>query len=244
MRLQDRTIVVTGAASGLGAAMSRAFVAEGARLIASDVNEDRLADLEAEVSGPGEVVSVIADVRDPDDVDHLIERAGALDVLVNNAALRQFTVTGEDPRPVEEIDPEVWDAVIETNIRGPYLCTRAALPVLRETGGRLIFLSSGMAYRADPRRSPYAASKFGLRGFCGSLIAELDGSDVDAVLFRPPGAVYTDNFRAHNVDPGRFDYEPSVVEGAAVRLAAGEGEHGGHYVATEDGEGFEPETLG
>lgn len=247
MRLADRTAVVTGASSGLGRAMARAFVREGATTVCLSRTRSTLEATTGEFADlPGEAVAMPADVRSRESVRSMVERTmdahGPVDVLVDNAGVYYQTVTGEAPALAHEISVDVWDAVIATHVRGSFLCTKAVLPAMLDRGaGRVVFVSSGMEQSGRARRSAYCVAKIAIEGLAESVARELDStSGVSAVLFRPPdGGVYTANLGAHGRTRDSFAHDPSVVEEAAVRLAAGEGLNGGRYVATADGAGFE-----
>jgi 3-oxoacyl-[acyl-carrier protein] reductase len=243
MRLEDTAIVVTGAAHGIGRAMAAGFVREGARVTGIDVDGAALDEAVAGFEGAGEAVGVAADVRDETAVASAMERAcraqGPVDVLVNNAGVKQLTVVG-DERATWEVPVETWDTVLDTNLRGPFLCARAVLPAMLDRGaGRLIHVTSGHGWAARERRAPYVASKFGLEGFHQTLALELAGTGVDSVAFAPPGGGVRTREAAFVEDPASLDHEPAVVVSPAVELAAGAGENGGRYRGTPDGEGFE-----
>lgn len=247
-RLADRTVVVTGASSGMGRAMATGFVAEGARVVFSSNDPDRL-EATVEDLGPDaadRAADVPADVRSWDDVRALVrdatDRFGAIDVWVNNAGVTQLhTDPDHVRRHVVDLPVASWDAVVDTNLRGPFLCSKAVLPGMLERGrGRLLHVSSSHGFRGRAGRAPYAASKFGLEGFHESLALELDGTGVDSIAVRPPaGGVYSERFGEIGREPDSFAFEsPDLIVETAVRLAAGGGENGGRYVADPDGGGF------
>jgi 3-oxoacyl-[acyl-carrier protein] reductase len=249
MRLTDKVIVVTGASSGLGKAMANAFVTEGARVVYSAPNEERLtAAVEAanDSDVAGEAKAVRADVRSWDDVRHLIRRTreifDEIDVFVNNAGVTQPKVNPDHTqRSVDELPISTWDTILNTNLRGVFLCTKAVLPrILSRDSGRLIHISSGHGVSGRANRAAYVASKFGLEGFHESLALELADTGVDSVILRPPsGGVYTESSDRYGRSPDSYAHEsPDVIAEAAVRLAAGDGENGGRYQATPDGEDF------
>lgn len=242
MRLEDTTVVVTGGAHGLGRAMAEGFVAEGARVAVVDIDEAGLDEAVARFEGSGVAVAVVADVRSwtavRDMVGRVRRKLGPIDVLVNNAGVKQLTVTG-DERPAWEIPVGTWDTVLETNLRGPFLCTRAVVPAMLDRGhGRLIHVTSGHGTSARARRAPYVASKFGLEGFHRTLSRELADTGVDSLAFAPPGGGVRTREAAFVADPRTMEHEPEVVVEPAVRLASGEGENGGRYQGTPDGEGL------
>jgi 3-oxoacyl-[acyl-carrier protein] reductase len=250
MRLSERTIVVTGASSGLGRSMAEAFVAEGANVVCASRSADTLSPLAEELTaaGPGRAVAVPTDVRSWADVRSLVEATveefGGLDTLVNNAGVTQLNVHGEpEYRSVAELPVSAWDAILETNLRGVFLCTKAALgEMLPAESGRIIHVASGHGVSGRANRAAYVASKFGLEGFHETLALELDDTGVDTLTLRPPsGGVYTERKGEYGRPQESFPNEdPSVVAEPSVRLAAGEGENGGRYQATDDGEGIEP----
>jgi 3-oxoacyl-[acyl-carrier protein] reductase len=249
MRLNDKTVVVTGASSGLGKAMADAFVREGARVVYSSRSERRLTaavDQILDENGGGEATVVPADVRSWDDVKQLVRRArdvyGDVDVFVNNAGVTQSKVTADHTsRPTQDVPITAWDAILNTNLRCAFLCTKAVLPEMRSRdSGRVIHISSGHGVAGRKNRAPYVASKFGLEGFHESLALELEDTGVDSIALRPPdGGVYTESSERYGRTRESYAHEsPTVIAEAAVRLAAGDGENGGRYKATPDGEGF------
>jgi 3-oxoacyl-[acyl-carrier protein] reductase len=248
MRLQDTVAVVTGAAAGLGEQFVRAFVDEGASVVAVDKAADRLADTVADIHGPGTVHAATADVRVPDDIDDVVETTrevfGGIDLLVNNAGVKQLTLTGEPGHRVQDIPIDLWDAVIDTNLRGPFLFTRAVLPeLLAADDGRIIHVTSGHGQHGRVGRAPYVASKHALEGLHRTLALEVADTGVESLLFTPPdGGVRTREAQFVD-DPSSMSHEPTVVREPMVRLAAGEGRNGGRYRGLADGEGYEETDL-
>lgn len=237
---------MTGGARGLGRAMSRAFASEGAYVVSADHDEDYLSDTVSELEEEfSHVLAVPTDVQVWDDVQRLVETTrdhyGEIDVWVNNAGVQQRTAGAEKRSPIVDVPVDIWDTVIETNLRGAFLCTKAVVPgMLERNAGRMIHISSGHGLAGRTNRAPYVASKFGLEGFHESLSLELAEAGVDSVAFRPPdGGVFTESSRVYGKTPSDYTHEsPKIVAEAAVRLAAGEGENGGRYKATPDGEDY------
>jgi len=239
MRLQNTTIVVTGASTGLGRRMAEAFVKAGADVICTSRATERLEQLvEQSESNPGEAIAVRCDVRTQGDVESLLrtteERFDQLDVFINNAGIKESHVTGKAALSVESLPVDAWDAIMATNLRGVFLCTRTALPLLRQSGGRLVHIGSGMGLKGRAGRAAYVTSKFGLEGFHQSVADQLSGTDVESILLDLGGGVDTEGFSRYldeDARAGRLD--PNVIVEPALRLAEGFGSNGGRYVATE-----------
>lgn len=167
---------------------------------------------------------------------------GSIDVFANNAGVTQYKVNPDHSyRPAQDLPIATWDTVLDTNLRGVFLCSKAVLPaMLSRDIGRIIHISSGHGVRGRANRTAYVASKFGLEGFHESLAKELDGTGVDSLALRPPGGgVYTESSKLIDREPESYPNEsPTVIAEAAVRLAHGDGENGGRYKATPDEDGY------
>ena len=150
--LTGKVAIVTGAARGIGRALAWGLARAGARVALADVDEAGVRTvaraLEEEV-GAGQAIGLRVDVSDPDSVDGMArsvaERLGGIDVLVNNAALWGTL----QRRPFWEIPLDEWDRVMAVNTRGPFLCSRAVLPYMRERGkGKIILIGSTTVWSA------------------------------------------------------------------------------------------------
>jgi NAD(P)-dependent dehydrogenase (short-subunit alcohol dehydrogenase family) len=188
-RLTGRVAVVTGAAGGIGGATARAMATEGGRVVVADV-QDGEETVAAIRSAGGEAVFVPCDVSDPQQVEAMVasavERFGALDVLVNNAG-----VSGGSSL-AHELDLEVWTRTLATNLTGPFLCTRAAMPHLLASGrGRIVNVASTYGLVGAPLAPAYCASKGGLVNFTRQLAVDYSsrGIRVNAIC---PGYIDTD----------------------------------------------------
>jgi NAD(P)-dependent dehydrogenase (short-subunit alcohol dehydrogenase family) len=188
--IKDRVAIVTGSTKGIGLGIARALLAEGAKVAISSRHSGEVHALVAELerSHPGRVLGAECDVRREADVAALFDAVdrswGGLDFLVNNAGIGLF-------KNVEEIALEEWNAVLETNLTGVFLCTRAAIPRMRKRGAGFIVNISSLAGRnAFPTAAAYNTSKFGLNGFSEALMQEVrhDGIRVSYVM---PGSVNT-----------------------------------------------------
>ncbi len=188
--------IVTGAASGIGAAVTRTLAGQGARIVAGDLAEDRLSNFVAGMVAEGsEVVPVAGDVRRFPDVERLrdacLERFGRIDFAVANAGL-------VDAGTLAEGDPDRWRTVIETNLLGVAYTVRAVLPAMLAQGdGHLILLASVSGREAYAGEPIYAASKWGVVGLGHALRKETVGTGVRVTLIEP-GMVDTPLTRANS----------------------------------------------
>lgn len=169
--LVGRVALVTGAGSGLGAATARVLAEAGMSVVCSDSRLDAARQSAAELRALGHAASAEhLDVLDADGaaamVTDLAERHGRLDLLVNNAGVDRTA-------GVDELTLEDWDRVIGVNLRGPFVLSRAVLPIMRaQRSGHIVNVVSTAAKRAWPNASAYHASKWGLLGFSHALHTE------------------------------------------------------------------------
>ncbi len=165
-----KTMLITGGASGLGAALCHVLSSCGANIVVGDVNRDKADTVASLLDVPAGRTHVIGfNVGDPvaaeRAIDETIDRFGRLDVLINNA--------GTDVTcPIEELSYSDWDRVIRTNLYGPFLMSKHAARHMK-SGGHIINIASTAAKRAWPNASAYHASKWGLLGLSHALHAEL-----------------------------------------------------------------------
>lgn len=173
--LAQRTALITGAGSGLGAALARSLFNAGARVVLADLAADRAKRVALEIDPEGQrTLAVACDVAQADSAGHAVKQAtehfGGLDVLVNNAGTDVTT-------DLESLSIEDWDRVLATNLRGPFLLSKAALQALRAgdggRGGHIVNIASTASRRAWANASAYHASKWGLVGLSQALYAEL-----------------------------------------------------------------------
>jgi NAD(P)-dependent dehydrogenase (short-subunit alcohol dehydrogenase family) len=199
MDLKNSSAVVTGASGGLGLAIAHQLAGRGARVYGLARRAERLAEARVEV---GEnFIPVICDITQEEDVAraflHIQKSADSLDVLVNNAGLGRF---GE----LDSMSVDDWDLQMSTNLRGVFLCTRAALPRMKEQnqtsgfGGHIVNVASVAGLLGNPRIGAYNATKFGLRGLSESLMKEVrsDGIKVTCIF---PGSIETEFFEQAGV---------------------------------------------
>jgi len=208
MRFKDRVALVTGGGRGIGAATARLFAAEGARVAVSDLDEAPA----REVADPIGGLAVGCDVSVPAEVDAMVELAikelGGLDMLVTCAGIIRdnllFKMTDED-----------WDAVIDTHLKGTFLCARAAQKhMVEHKYGKMVFLSSTSAL-GNRGQANYSAAKAGLQGMARTLAIELGPFNVN-VNTVAPGFVETRMTRATAERMG-MDFETFKL-GAASQI--------------------------
>jgi NAD(P)-dependent dehydrogenase (short-subunit alcohol dehydrogenase family) len=173
-KLDGRVAIITGGNRGIGAAIARAFVREGCAVVLAARDEARLRDTAAAIEATGAVaMPVPTDITDEGQVETLFSRAmerfGRLDILVNNAG-------AFDGGPLDELTLGAWEKVMAVNLRGPFLCTRAAFRIMkRQRGGRILNIASISAQRVRPHSAPYSTSKHGLWGL--TQVTALEGRE-------------------------------------------------------------------
>ncbi|WIM70369.1 SDR family NAD(P)-dependent oxidoreductase [Corynebacterium suedekumii] len=226
----QRTVLITGAAGGLGRAFAEGFARLGDRVAVADINLDGAQETAERLHTLTDAAAFRVDVTDPVSTEQLAtdvaEFAGGLiDVVINNAAI-YATVTRS---PFEEIDPTEWDLVMGVNLKGPWLVTRALSPHLSD-GARVVNLSSATVMSGSAQWAHYVASKGGVIALTRVLAKELGGRNI-TVNAIAPGFTLTDasyglmsDAASYGVDRGSIKRasEPEDIVGAALFLASPE----------------------
>jgi len=162
MRLEGRTALVTGGASGIGAAIARRLAAEGARVTIGDVDTDGAARVAAEIDAG----STRLDVTDPESARQAVDAAGGVDVLVNNAGTDEFGF-------FTQTDPGVWERLLAVNLKGVFACTHAVLPGMQQAGyGRIVNIASEAGRVGSKGSAVYSAAKGGVIAFTKTIARE------------------------------------------------------------------------
>ena len=177
-RLNDRSIIVTGAAQGIGAVYAQALAAEGARLSLCDLQEPR-AVADAIRAAGGQAISMVADVTSSSAVAALVKATvaayGTVHGLVNNAALFGSLAL----KPFMEIESAEWDQVMAVNTRGVFECVKAVVPVMRaQKYGKIINIASGTLFKGTPHLLHYVASKGAVVAMTRVMARELGGDNI------------------------------------------------------------------
>jgi NAD(P)-dependent dehydrogenase (short-subunit alcohol dehydrogenase family) len=203
----QKVTLVTGAARGIGLAVAKRFLAEGWRVVLLDIEGDLLSKSTQALANPDNTLALHCDVSDKSAVagafTEIERRFGRLDALVNNAGIAVFA-------PLMELSDDDWHRVLAVNLTGPFLCTRAAVPLMREHGGgAVVNITSISALRASTLRAAYGTSKAGLAHLTKQLAVELAsiGIRVNGVA---PGPVDTAMAKAVHTPEIRADYHDTI----------------------------------
>lgn len=210
--LEGRVAIVTGGGGGLAEGICDALAAGGASVAAVDVSREKAEKMADRVSSTGaRCIGIEADVSDKSSVEAMTKQVadelGGVDVLVNNAAVYPR-------RPWTEIEEEEWDRVLAVNLKGYFLCARAAFPYMKEKGwGRIVNVSSITFFIGWDLLLSYVSSKGGIVGFTRTLAREVgpEGVTVNAIA---PGAFPTD---AEKIHPNPEQYNQWVLDQQSVK---------------------------
>ena len=189
---KDRVVIVTGAGRGIGKCIARTYAAEGAKVVLADKdNEQGLKTEEYILSRGEEALFVYTDVGNPDDIKSLVvktvENYGAINILINNAGISKF-------KSPYELTVEEWNKVVNTNLRGIFLCSREVAKVMRrDGGGSIVNISSTRAFMSEENSEAYAASKGGIVALTHAMAASFskDGIQVNCIS---PGWIETGDY--------------------------------------------------
>ena len=201
MPFEETTAIVTGGAAGLGLAITEALAARGAKVAIFDIAADEITAQVARLRANGaKVAGYVVDVSSREAVEQAVAdvRAdlGPVLMLINNAGIEQFG-------KFSEITDELWARVMAVNLRGPFICTQAVLPDMREAQwGRIVNISSSSAQGGQSRMAAYVSSKAGVIGLTKSLALELGPKGI-TVNTIPPGMVVTPMLEKA-IEEGRF----------------------------------------
>jgi 3-oxoacyl-[acyl-carrier protein] reductase len=215
MSLAGQTALVTGGSKGIGRAICLALAREGANVVITARHENEIKDTMDKLKAMNsESLAIQADVRSEENVRRLIsiiiDKFGRLDILINNAGVAC-------KKRLEDTTLEEYEKIMDTNLKGVFLCTKYAIPYIRESkNGKIINISSVGGIHGLPEFSIYCASKFGVNGITESIASELIGEiKVYSVC---PGAVDTDMYRSIYSDRPRL--KPENIAEKVLELAS------------------------
>lgn len=230
-KLDGKIALVTGGASGIGAAISELFAREGAKVAILDLNLEKATAFAAKIAAPGRAIAVHADVSDEAMVKAAFAKVreifGEIEILVNNAGI-------DTTCELAEMSTEMWDRMINIHLKGTFLCSREVLPAMKaKRWGRIINLSSQLAHKGAPTMVHYCAAKAGIMGFTRSLAYEvaregitvncLNPGPINTPLLLGLPAAWLEN-KKKELPIGRFG-EVGEVAPAALLLASDEGSY-------------------
>ena len=202
-----KVAVVTGAARGIGLAISKKFLEEGYRIAILDIDQKTLSQTMKQVFDTNNVLGLECDVSEPDQVDpsvnRVLEQFGRIDVLVNNAGIAEF-------KPMLETTYDEWTHILAVNLNGPFICTQACAPImLKNEGGSIVNIASISGLRASTLRIAYGTSKAALMHLTKQQAAELGnkGIRVNAIA---PGPVDTAMAKKVHTADIRSDYHDVI----------------------------------
>lgn len=217
MELSGKTAIVTGGTKGIGRGIAEALVKAGVNVCLSARSREEIDEALLALSAldGGDVTGIASDVRNYTQIQALFEltssQFGGLDILVNNAGIGMF-------QTVEEMSPEDFRAVLETNLFGVFYCCHEAIPLMKQRGGGYIINISSLAgANAHPKMAAYNASKFALNGFSEALMQEVryDGIKVSYIM---PGSVNTEFGGDSPSDKNSWQLQPSDIARVVIDL--------------------------
>ena len=217
-RLDDRVAIVTGAAQGIGETYASALAGEGARVVLTDIDDCEPAAEKIRSAYQGaEILALRTDVTSEaetqDMVGETVAEFGRVDIMVTNAAIFGNIVPG----PFEDISAEQWDSLMAVNVKGPFLCAKAAVPQMRKQKyGKIINIASGTLFKGSPYMLHYVSSKGAILAFTRSLSREV-GEDGICVNTLAPGLTMSENVIANRNEQREMNHDMVVNSRAFKR---------------------------
>lgn len=220
-KLEQKVSVITGAGSGMGKAIARLFAAEGSKVVATDINGERLESLEKEIRmAGGEITTLVANMANEADIEKMIQLAvttyGTLDILVNNAGIMDHM------QPVAEVENDTWEKVMKVNLDGPFKAMRSAVKIfLAKKSGVILNICSVGGLKGGVAGAAYTASKHALIGLTkntGYLYSK-SGIRCNAIA---PGAVNTNIGESMDLSKMTALTNDRIMPGMALNPRTGE----------------------
>ncbi len=188
MRLKGKVAIVTGGASGIGEAICRKFIEQGAQVAVVDIDAEKAAELAKSLAGSergtsARAIGLTADITKPDDAIAMAGLAadafGGIDILINNAGARII-------KSFLDHTPEDWQRMIDINLTGPFLCSHAVVPYMKKRGrGKIVNLASIASFMGRPDRVAYVAAKTGVLGLTRAMAVDLGGAGIRVNAIAP-----------------------------------------------------------
>jgi 3-oxoacyl-[acyl-carrier protein] reductase len=244
VNFDGKVAIVTGGSRGIGRAIALKLGLNGAAVAVNyrESGEAAQAVVDEIVSHGGKAIALQADVAKAEDVERLVARTletfGRIDFLINNAGVNRDNL-------LMRMQEREWDDVMETNLRGAYLCTKAVMrPMLRQKSGRIVFVSSVVGQTGNPGQANYAAAKAGLIAFAKSVAREVGSRGITANVVAP-GFIDTDmtarlpedirRKALEQIPLGRFGTPDDVAEAVAFLVSDGAAYITGHVLSVNGG---------
>ena len=233
MRLRNKVAIITGAAHGIGKAYARRFAEEGARVVIADIDQPSSeATAKALVDSGGSAWARTTDVRSFSDVQGLmretVDRFGSIDILLNNAAI--YVTEKLWKGPVEDLALDEWDRVLEVNLKGVFLCSKAVIPIMkRQKSGKIINIASGTFFSGSGNMPHYTTAKGGVVALTRVMARQLGEWGINVNCLTPGSTMSEESVtedvlkrRQDSVDKRCFKRveAPSDVVGTALFLAS------------------------
>ena len=199
MLLKDKVAIITGSARGLGKSHALRFAREGAKLVICDIHDCSSLAEEIKASG-SECLALKVDITSEIETTELakktVERFGRIDILVNNAAILGALEIPDFMKPFEDLTANDWDRILEVNVKGTFLVTKAVIPCMKKQGkGNIIFIASTTAFTGAAVFLHYSASKAAVVNMSRTMAKALGAFNINVNCIAP-GAVLTDTMKA------------------------------------------------
>jgi 3-oxoacyl-[acyl-carrier protein] reductase len=233
MRLKDKVAIITGAGHGIGKAYARRFAEEGARVVVADIDQPAGdATARAIIDSGGSAWARATDVRNLSDVRNLMQETvnqfGRIDVLLNNAAI--YVTQSLWKGPVEELALEEWDRVMEVNLKGVFICSKAVIPIMkRQKSGKIINIASGTFFSGSGDMPHYTSAKGGVVALTRVMARQLGEWGINVNCMTPGSTMSEETVSAEvlkrregSIDKRAFRRieTPADIVGTAVFLAS------------------------
>ena len=214
--MKDKVAVVTGGTKGIGYGIASALLSAGSKVFICGRDAAALNETITKLTALGEIKGTVCDVRSASEAEAMLNECrqvfGGVDILINNAGMGIFGKT------VEEITPEEFSRVIDTNLYGVFCCCHYAIPMMKERGGGYIINISSLAgQNAHPKMAAYNASKFGLNGFTEAMMQEVRHDNIRVSLICP-GSVNTEFGGGEISEENAWQLQPEDIARVVIDL--------------------------